>query len=209
MRQRTHQGVQIVTIMHCAVGPEVAVLLAMRIWLLREAAVATVCRRCCYGHTRIKNHSSPGGLGHLRVSASPRLLACSFVSSFRLLACAFVDTLRPPTYLTPTSDHTGPEPARTKRMEISLGEAITMTARNSRTPEFRVRRRQRAHLRPGQRARHRLASALRARGVRRGDRLATCKMPAEFRFADALPVNASGKILKRGAADPGLRQEAP
>ena len=30
-----------------------------------------------------------------------------------------------------------------------------------------------------------------------GQRLATYKVPAEFRFTDALPVNASGKILKR------------
>jgi acyl-CoA synthetase (AMP-forming)/AMP-acid ligase II len=30
-----------------------------------------------------------------------------------------------------------------------------------------------------------------------GQRLATYKVPAEFRFADELPVNASGKILKR------------
>jgi acyl-CoA synthetase (AMP-forming)/AMP-acid ligase II len=30
-----------------------------------------------------------------------------------------------------------------------------------------------------------------------GQRLASYKVPAEFRFTDALPVNASGKILKR------------
>jgi len=30
-----------------------------------------------------------------------------------------------------------------------------------------------------------------------GQRLATYKVPAEFRFTDALPVNASGTILKR------------
>ena len=48
-------------------------------------------------------------------------------------------------------------------MEISLGEAITMTARNKPdAPSF-----------------------------------VFAEVPAEFRFTDALPVNASGKILKR------------
>lgn len=58
-------------------------------------------------------------------------------------------------------------------MEISLGEAITMTARNK--PDAP-------------------ADELAAHC---GQRLATYKVPAEFRFTDALPVNASGKILKR------------
>jgi len=83
-------------------------------------------------------------------------------------------------------------------MEISLGEAITMTARNKPDAPSFVFADGSAHTFAQPNARvNRLASALRAQGVRRGDRLATCKVPAEFRFADALPVNASGKILKR------------
>jgi acyl-CoA synthetase (AMP-forming)/AMP-acid ligase II len=118
-------------------------------------------------------------------------------------------------------------------MEISLGEAITMTARNKPDAPSFVFADGGAHTFARTNARvNRLASALRAEGVRRGDRLAvlaglaplrgdragpssrryrdsrrTCralraaagpyKVPADFRFTDAPPVNASGKILKR------------
>jgi acyl-CoA synthetase (AMP-forming)/AMP-acid ligase II len=66
-------------------------------------------------------------------------------------------------------------------MEISLGEAITMTARNKPdAPSFAF-----------------FYDTRYAELLAGLQRLATYKVPAEFRFADALPVNASGKILKR------------
>jgi len=159
-------------------------------------------------------------------------------------------------------------------MEISLGEAITMTARNKPDAPNFVFADGSAHTFAQTNARvDQLTSALRAEGVKRGDRLAVFsldshryveivlaalklgavyvplnyrlrrgeidtlvkraepvaffydvryadllaglpethpsvrlflalndeydKLPAEFRFTDALPVNASGKILKR------------
>lgn len=106
-------------------------------------------------------------------------------------------------------------------MEISLGEAITMTARNKpdapsfvfadgttgspegvgyldargypylsgRKKDMIVRAW--VTLRPGATV---TAEELAAHC---GQWLATYKVPAEFRSTDALPVNASGKILKR------------
>lgn len=74
-------------------------------------------------------------------------------------------------------------------MEISLGEAITMTARNK--PDAPSFVRAWVTLRPGATV---TAEELAAHC---GQRLATYKVPAEFRSTDALPVNASGKILKR------------
>jgi acyl-CoA synthetase (AMP-forming)/AMP-acid ligase II len=114
-------------------------------------------------------------------------------------------------------------------MKIRLGEAITMTARNKPDAPNFVFADGSAHTFAQTNARvNQLTSALRAEGVKRGDRLAVFsldshryveivlaalnhpsvrlflalndeyeKVPAEFRFTDALPVNASGKILKR------------
>jgi acyl-CoA synthetase (AMP-forming)/AMP-acid ligase II len=73
-------------------------------------------------------------------------------------------------------------------MEISLGEAITMTARNKPdAPSFVF----------ADGSAHTFAQTADELAAHCGQRLATYKVPAEFRFADALPVNASGKILKR------------
>jgi len=105
-------------------------------------------------------------------------------------------------------------------MEISLGEAITMTARNKPdAPSFvfadgsahtfaqtnargqpariRAAGRRRQARRPAGRVLAGLAPSARRLAAHCGQRLATYKVPAEFRFTDALPVNASGKILKR------------
>jgi acyl-CoA synthetase (AMP-forming)/AMP-acid ligase II len=79
-------------------------------------------------------------------------------------------------------------------MEISLGEAITMTARNKPDAPSFVFADGSAHTFAQTNAR---VTGSPPPCAHCGQRLATYKVPAEFRFTDALPVNASGKILKR------------
>lgn len=91
-------------------------------------------------------------------------------------------------------------------MEISLGEAITMTARNKPDAPSFVFADASAHTFAQTNARvNRLASALRAEGVQRGDRLAVLSLDSHRRAAG----QRQWQDTQARAAEQGLRQEVP